>query len=162
MHALPINEAVEDAMKNLLVALLAVATLIAGGTRDASAEDDGKHHLALQISDGDPQKIETVLNVAANVATYYSGIGEEVDIRIVAFNQGLHMLRQDTSPVLERLRSFEQSMPDVTFAACGNTIDAMAKKEGQEIPIVAIAERVPAGVVELMALEEAGWTIVRP
>jgi hypothetical protein len=38
----------------------------------------------------------------------------------------------------------------------------MARREGIEIPIVANGERVHAGVVELMTLEENGWTIVRP
>jgi intracellular sulfur oxidation DsrE/DsrF family protein len=72
------------------------------------------------------------------------------------------MLRTDTSPVLERLTSFEQSMPNVSFAACMNTMQAMAKNEGKEIPIVQNAEQVPAGVVDLIRLDEAGWTIVRP
>ncbi|TMM53053.1 hypothetical protein FDT80_11380 [Sulfitobacter sabulilitoris] len=123
---------------------------------------DGMHRLALQISDNDPQKMNTVLNVAANVARHYSDLGEEVEIRIVAFNAGLHMLREDTSPVLERLKSFDQSMHNVSFAACDNTVAAMARKEGKEIPVVAMAEHVPAGVVDLITLDEAGWTIVRP
>ena len=72
------------------------------------------------------------------------------------------MLREDTSPVLERLTSFEQSMPNVTFAACGNTTAAMSRNEGKEIPIVSMAEHVQAGVVDLMTLDEAGWTIIRP
>ena len=83
-------------------------------------------------------------------------------MRVVAFNAGLHMLREDTSPVLERLQSFGASMPNVTFAACSNTIAGMTKKEGKAPPIVAMAETVPAGVVDLMTLDENGWTLVRP
>lgn len=120
------------------------------------------HKLALQISDNNPQKMTTVLNVAANVTRYYESLGETVEVRIVAFNAGLHMLRTDTSPVLERLESFGASMPNVTFAACGNTITGMTKKEGKPTPIIEIAEHVPAGVVDLMTLNENGWTIIRP
>ncbi|MCO4846782.1 MAG: hypothetical protein KC448_02280 [Yoonia sp.] len=138
------------------------AVLALGIVSPAVAQDDGVHRLALQISDNDPQKMTTVLNVAANVTRLYQDRGEEVDIRIVAFNAGLHMLREDTSPVLERLTSFGQSMPNVTFAACGNTITGMTKKEGVAPPISAHAEVVPAGAVELITLDEAGWTIIRP
>jgi intracellular sulfur oxidation DsrE/DsrF family protein len=53
-------------------------------------------------------------------------------------------------------------MPRVTFAACSNTIAGMTKKEGKPPPIVSLAEKVPAGVVDLMTLNENGWTIVRP
>jgi intracellular sulfur oxidation DsrE/DsrF family protein len=128
----------------------------------ASAQAGSVHHLALQISDDDPVKMNAVLNVAANVSKYYSDKGEEIEIQIVAFNAGLNMLRQDKSPVLPRLKSFKQGMPNVAFKACQNTIDAMARNEGKEPPIVDNAEHVPAGVVTLIELGEKGWTIVRP
>ena len=121
-----------------------------------------KHRLALQISDDDPVKMNAVLNVAANVSKYYSDKGEEVDIQIVAFNAGLNMLRQDKSPVLARLKSFKQGMPNVAFMACENTLETMTRNEGKEPPLVENAERVKAGVVTLIELGEQGWTIVRP
>jgi len=123
---------------------------------------DGPHRLALQISDNDPDKMNAVLNVAANVSKHYSDKGEEVEIQIVAFNAGLHMLRADTSPVQPRLASFKSGMPNVSFKACQNTIDAMAKRENKSIPMVENADHVPAGVVTLIELNEQGWTIVRP
>ena len=121
-----------------------------------------KHKLALQISDNDPAKMNAVLNVAANVSKYYSDKGDEVEIQIVAFNAGLHMLRDDTSPVKPRLKSFKQGMPNVSFMACENTLESMTKTEGKEPPPVTNAQRVPAGIVTLIELSEKGWTIVRP
>ena len=121
-----------------------------------------KHRLALQISDNDPTKMNAVLNVAANVSKYYSDKGDEVEIQIVAFNAGLHMLRDDTSPVKPRLKSFKQGMPNVSFMACENTLEAMTGTEGKEPPLVENATRVKAGVVTLIELGEKGWTIVRP
>jgi hypothetical protein len=128
----------------------------------APALAEGPHRLALQITDNDADKMNTVLNVAANVSKYYSDKGEEVEIQVVAFNAGLHMLREDTSPVKPRLTSFAKSMTNVSFKACQNTIDGMSKREGKAIPIVGEAERVPSGAVTLIELSEKGWTIVRP
>ena len=128
----------------------------------AGAQGAEKHKLALQISDNDPAKMNAVLNVAANVSKYYADKGEEVEIEIVAFNAGLHMLRADTSPVKPRLKSFKQSMPNVSFKACENTLDAMTRSEAKEPPLVENAERVKAGVVTLIEMGEKGWTIVRP
>ena len=121
-----------------------------------------KHKLALQISDASPEKMNAVLNVAANVSKYYSDKGDEVEIEIVAFNAGLNMLRADKSPVLERLKSFKQGMRNVSFMACQNTLDSMTRHEGKEPPLVDNATRVPAGVVTLIELSEKGWTIVWP
>lgn len=123
---------------------------------------DGVHKLVLQISDNDNQKMNTVMNVAANVSRLYSERGEEVDIKIVAFNAGLHMLRPDTSPVAERIANFSSSMPNVEFQACNNTREAMAKKSGKDVPLFEFAEIVPAGVVSIIELDEQGYTIVRP
>jgi intracellular sulfur oxidation DsrE/DsrF family protein len=143
-------------LRSLFVALvmLPLACLPAGAAE--------KHRLALQISDNDAAKMNAVLNVAANVSKYYSDKGEEVEIEIIAFNAGLNMLRQDKSPVLTRLKSFKQGMPNVAFKACENTLDAMTRNEGKEPPLVENADRVPAGVVTLIELAEKGWTIVRP
>ena len=138
----------------LIVALFALLVV--------PAQAGEPHKLALQISDNDPVKMNAVLNVAANVSKYYSDKGDEVDIQIVAFNAGLHMLRDDTSPVKPRLKSFKQSMPNVSFMACENTLDAMARTEGKPPPLVDNATRVKAGVVTLIELAEKGWTIVRP
>jgi uncharacterized protein len=143
-------------LRTLLVALLLVPLA------SAQAGAIEKHKLALQISDNDAVKMNAVLNVAANVSKYYSDKGEEVDIQIVAFNAGLHMLRDDTSPVKSRLQSFKQGMPNVAFMACENTLEAMTRSEGKEPPLVENAERVKAGVVTLIELGEKGWTIIRP
>jgi len=128
----------------------------------APALADSPHRVALQITDNDPDKMNAVLNVAANVSKFYSDKGEEVEIQIVAFNAGLHMLREDTSQVKPRITSFAKSMPNVSFKACQNTIDGMGKREGKDIPIVAEADRVPSGAVRLIELSETGWTILRP
>lgn len=140
----------------------ALFTALALLTLPLATAQAAEHKLALQISDNDPAKMNAVLNVAANVSKYYSEKGDEVEIQIVAFNAGLTMLRADKSPVLDRLKSFKQGMPNVSFMACENTLDALARNEGKEPPLVDNAKRVTAGVVTLIELNEKGWTIVRP
>src|SRR4029077_18257851 len=133
---------------------VALVSLLSLALTPASAVE--KHRLALQISDDDAAKMNAVLNVAANVSKYYSDKGEEIEIQVVAFNAGLNMLRQDKSPVLTRLKSFKQGMPNVAFKACENTLEAMTRNEGKEPPLVENAERVKAGVVTLIELGEQG------
>ena len=146
-----------SAMFRALLGAFLLMPLAAGSASAARV-----HHLALQISDNNPQKMNTVLNVAANVSRYYSERGEEVEIEIVAFNAGLNMLRKDKSPVLPRLKSFKEGMPNVSFMACQNTLDSMTRKEGKTPPLVDNAKLVKAGVVTLIDLGEKGWTIIRP
>jgi len=151
-------------MLRLLRSMVLAALLAAGGLLPQAHAQvaDGYHRLALYISESDMAKMNGVLDVAANVSRHYSAIGEEVEIQIVAYNDGLHMLRADTSPVRKRLENFMLSMVNVTFQACGNTLDTMTRNEGEEPPLIEGAEIVQTGVAHLLALSEEGWTLVRP
>ena len=143
---------------------LALGVVVAGlSLLSAAAWAETKpHRLALQISDNSAEKMNAVLNVAANVSRYYAGKGEEVEVEIIAFNAGMHMLRSDTSPVKERMVSFRNSMTNVAFKACGNTMAAMERNEGHAIALLPDIPVVDAGVTRLIELSEKGWTIVRP
>ena len=142
----------------------ALPLLAAGfGLLPAIARAESKpHRLALQISDNSADKMNAVLNVAANVTRYYGDKGEEIEVQVVAFNAGLHMLRDDTSPVKERMASFRKSMPNVEFKACANTRAGMERAEGHPIPLQPGIPTVDSGVTHLMDLSEKGWTVIRP
>ena len=60
------------------------------------------HHLILQVNVNDPAMMNLALNNATNVAQYYKDRGEKATIEVVTFGPGLHMLRDDTSPVKAR------------------------------------------------------------
>jgi hypothetical protein len=45
-----------------------------------------------------------VLNNATHVIEYYRDKNEDVDVEIVAYGPGLHMLRTDSSPVQDRIK----------------------------------------------------------
>jgi intracellular sulfur oxidation DsrE/DsrF family protein len=142
----------------LTAAVAALAALLTATTLHAA----DPHRLALQISDDDPVKMRAVLDVAANVSRHYSGEGADVEIVVVAFNGGLDMLLADRSPVRERLTGFAKSMPNVSFVACGNTLETLAVREGRAPPLIAGVSVVKTGVVALLDLAEKNWTIVRP
>ena len=135
---------------------------IADGVQSSHAAERKAHHVAIQVDVNDPAVMNLALNNVVNIAQHYSAVGEEVEIELVTYGPGLHMLREDTSPVKARLKSISESMPNVAFAACGNTRKGMAKAEGKDIPLVSQAKEVPAGVVRLMELQEQGWGYIRP
>ena len=70
------------------------------------------------------------LNNVQNLLSYYKDKGEKVQIEVVAFGPGLHMLRQDTSPVKDRVAAIAAANPEVQFSACSNTLANMTKQEG--------------------------------
>ena len=140
-------------------ALLSIALAAPGLAADVKT-----HRVAIQVNQNDPQVMNLALNNATNVLEYYRAKNEEVEIDIVTYGPGLHMLRSDTSPVQDRLKRLkEMAFPSkVQFSACNNTKQGMEKAEGKEISFVSDATIVPSGVVRLMELQEQGWSYVRP
>jgi intracellular sulfur oxidation DsrE/DsrF family protein len=126
------------------------------------AVDKKQHRLVLQVNTNDPAMMNLALNNATNVAQYYNDLGEKVAIEVVTFGPGLHMLRDDTSPVKARIKAIKESTPAISFKACGNTQENMHKVENKEIPIIPEATVVKSGVVRVMELQEQGWTYVKP
>jgi hypothetical protein len=123
---------------------------------------DKQHRLILQVNSNDPAMMNLALNNATNVAQYYKDHREKVSIEIVTFGPGLHMLREDTSPVKARIETLALSTPEIKFKACGNTRENMRKAENKDIPIIPQAEVVSSGVVRVMELQERGWSYVKP
>jgi intracellular sulfur oxidation DsrE/DsrF family protein len=144
---------------------LAAITLLSIALAAPSLAADVKtHRVAIQVNQNDPQVMNLALNNATNIIEYYRGKNEEVEVDIVTYGPGLHMLRSDTSPVQDRLKRLKElAFPSkVQFSACNNTRQGMAKTEGKDIPVVADATVVPSGVVRLMELQEQGWSYIRP
>jgi uncharacterized protein len=130
----------------------------------ALAADAKPHRVTIQIDQNDPQVMNLVLNNASNVIEHYRGKNEDVDIDIVAYGPGLHMLRSDTSPVQDRIKRLKDMVfpGKLQFSACNNTKQGMEKTEGHAISVIPEATIVPSGVVHLMELQEQGWSYVRP
>ena len=128
----------------------------------AAHQKSPHHRLVVQVDVNDPAIMNLALNNVSNVAQHYHELGEKVEIEVVAFGPGLHMLRDDTSPVKARIKSMSETMPQLAFAACGNTRENMTKAEAKEIPLISQAKVVKAGVVRLMELQERGWSYLRP
>ena len=71
------------------------------------------HRLILQVNSNDPAMMNLALNNATNVAQYYKDLGEKVTIEVVTFGPGLHMLRDDTSPVKARIETIAEQSGDL-------------------------------------------------
>ncbi len=127
-----------------------------------AADQKQPHRLVVQVDVNDPAVMNLALNNVNNVVQHYGALGQTVEIEVVAYGPGLHMLREDTSPVKARIKSMSEAMPQLAFSACGNTRENMTRAEAKDIPLISQAKVVEAGVVRLMELQERGWSYLRP
>ncbi len=153
LHALSASMLAFTAMFMLTVFVAATAPAQAGETM---------HKVAIHVDEADPKRMNMALNNVKNVRKYYDSVGEEVMIELVAYGPGLHMLRADTSPVATRIATMALEIDNLVFSACGNTHSKMSKKSGKDIKLLSEARMVKSGVVQLIALQEQGYSYVRP
>ena len=144
------------------VALIAITAGLC--SLNVAHADSAKHRIVIHVDQNDPEVMNLALNNAKNVIDAYRAKNEDVNIEVVAYGPGLHMLRADTSPVQDRVKHLKDMVfpGKIQFSACNNTKQGMEKAEGHAISVVSDATIVPSGVVHLMELQEQGWSYVRP
>ncbi len=113
-----------------------------------------RNRIIIQMSDNDPAKWNLALNNAKNLQDDVGAAN--VDMEIVAYGPGINMLKAD-SAVAARISEAKGS--GVRIVACENTMKAMKLVPADMLPDVGY---VPAGVVEVVRKQQAGWAYVRP
>jgi intracellular sulfur oxidation DsrE/DsrF family protein len=122
-----------------------------------AAEFDPEHKIVIQVSTDDPRTQKIALNNAVNLQKLY-GV-DNVAIEIVAYGPGLGLLTKKSGQA-DRVESL--AMQDITFSACGNTMNKVSKKTGQMPVLLEGVTQVTAGVSQIMELQEQGYAYVRP
>ncbi|GAB4483827.1 MAG: hypothetical protein OHK0044_33240 [Burkholderiaceae bacterium] len=113
-----------------------------------------KHRVVFQVTDKDPAKWNLILN---NVRNVRDALGKDnVDNEVVAYGAGLAMSKMD-SEVGDRVA--EMLVGGVKVVACENTTHSQTVTRADMLPNIGY---VPAGVVELMEKQAAGYAHIRP
>jgi intracellular sulfur oxidation DsrE/DsrF family protein len=147
-----------------LVAGAAAAFVAAPAPRAHAAENSAladkpfaDHRVVLQLSDDDAKKQSLVISVAYNLLKFYGP--DKIAIEVVTFGPGIALLRADSPN-----RQFVDSLvaQGVRFDLCMNTVDTIKRETGRVPPFNPNAKPVEAGVAQILALTEKGYTLVRP
>ena len=111
--------------------------------------------LVLQVSENNPKVWNLALNIAENAPR---NVNHPLDVMIVAFGSGLEMLTFECK-VANRLD--KASAKGVEFRACGMTMKKRKMSDDDLYPSKRV-KRVDGGVIEIMRLQKAGWSYIKP
>jgi uncharacterized protein len=134
-------------LRFILAAL--VAAFAFSGTGRALAEK-----IVVQVSDGNPVTWNQALNVVGNLREVY---GADTQIELVAFGQGINMLKFD-APVSSRLIEAQKNLGAKVYA-CENS---MAKNKLSRNDMAPDVVYVRAGVEHIITRQREGWVNLRP
>lgn len=134
-------------LRFMLAALVTAFTF--GSTGYALAEK-----IVIQVSDGNPVTWNQALNVVGNLREVY-GAGTEIEL--VAFGQGINMLKLD-APVSSRVVDAQKSLGAKIYA-CENS---MAKNKLARNDMAPDVVYIRAGVEHIITRQREGWVNLRP
>ena len=78
-------------------------------------------------------------------------------MEVVCYGPGLMMLVSDKANVSKEMEELQKS-PNVSFAACANTMRRMKVEKTQLVPF---AKVVPVAMLELSAKQQEGWSYIK-
>lgn len=136
----------------LVTALLAIAPVAVRAADAVAVREQARHRVVFQVNEDDSRKWNAIL---ANVNNVQEELGR-VEVAVVAIGPGLGMLKAEA---LTANRVQDAMAAGVRFVACGNSMQAQHLTKDDMIDGIAYAK---AGYVEIMRLQQEGWSYVRP
>ena len=134
--------------------VLAGMLALTGIAPAVNAAEKVKERIVLQVSDDSPKTWNQALNVIENLQQAYGK--QNVDIELVAFGFGLGIPKLESvagSRVQDAVASGAQ------IRACEVTMRRQKLTKADMLPNIGY---VPAGVVEIIAKQGQGWSVIRP
>jgi intracellular sulfur oxidation DsrE/DsrF family protein len=135
----------------LLAAAVLLATLLPAAAQTPAAP---KHKAVFQLTEPEGADWGTLIVHVNNMRAAFEKDGG-VQIEVVFFGPGIHMLRKTNTAEGDRLKKLSES--GVILAACQNAMRVANLKTEDLFPF---ASQVDAGVAELVRKQEAGWAYI--
>lgn len=127
----------------------------------ASASETA-HKIVFHINEDDERLFKAALRNIENVARAYDEAGEQVIFEVVAHGRGIRMLLAEESPVADQISYLHLALENVTFTACGNTLDARTPKGGTRPALLDDVTVTQAGIVRVTQLQQQGYAYIKP
>ncbi|MCF8199182.1 MAG: DsrE family protein [Sulfuritalea sp.] len=145
-------------MKRIFITLLSVFSVLMlspVGVHTAHAvapKATPAHRVVIQLNENDSHKLNTIFG---NINNVLEELGQ-VDVTVVVIGPALEMLKAEA---LTANRVLDAMSAGVRFVACTNSMKAQNLHKEDMIDSIAYAK---AGYVEIMRLQEQGWSYLRP
>lgn len=121
---------------------------------DPEPSMDNPRRVLVSLNFNDEKKVNSLLYNVINIQKNYGQ--DNLEIVVLGWGQGVRVLLKD-SPLRARIES--QMQYDISFIACGNTLQTMGISPDKLIDGV---EVVKAGLPEIIERELLGWSIIWP
>ena len=122
---------------------------------DPKPDMDDPRRIVLALNTNDEAAVNNLLFNVVNIQKFYGQ--ENVQLAVVAYGAGVRNFLKSESKVAERIQSL--LLYDISFIACGNTLDATGRTREELLEGV---EHAQAGLPEIVERQLRGWIYLKP
>lgn len=117
--------------------------------------------ILLHINEADTRTMAELLDDIESMYREAATVGRDLNVQVVVHNNAMDLLRTDSAPYPERVASMAQEYPTLRFTACAQTLNRLAREEGQAVDILPQAELIDSGVAEAARRQAEGWIYIK-
>jgi hypothetical protein len=131
-------------------------------TPDApAAGDEPPVRVLVHVSNGNVARQGEALDEVEALARHYRANGQNARIAVIVNGEGLGLVRSDTAAHAGRIQRLLADYPNVTIAACLNTIETLRRERGISARLLPGIGVIDSGVAEIMRRQQRGWAYVQ-
>ncbi len=129
--------------------------------KNAAQVDRAERKIILHVTTGDIYAVKSALDEAEQLLSSYRDAGTPMKMDIVAYRDGINMMRVGVSPYVKRIESLIEHNDNVSLYACMRSIEKAAKKEGK--PVVMMDKAVTDKTARELISErlKKGWIYIK-
>lgn len=117
--------------------------------------------ILLHINEADRRAMAELLDDIESMYREAAAVGRDLNVQVVVHNNAMDLLRTDSAPYPERVASMAQDYPTLRFTACAQTLNRLAREEGNTVDILPQAELIDSGVAEAARRQAEGWIYIK-
>ena len=132
-----------------------------GSQRDVARVATVQNHqkVLLHIGSSNPVRIKAILDEAEQLLRSSDRQGESMQVEVVANEGGLDMLRTGVSPFAERIQQMRQAHRNLSFVACGNTVERL-RNAGEDTRLLPHTLVASSAIDEIVTRQRQGWLYI--
>jgi len=161
------SEAKAD-IANHVATLQSVAAIPAAATAAAAPvvarnkiPDNTTSKVLIHLARDDADQLSQALDEIEGLLKHYRETRHGARVEVVVNGKGLELVRSDTSVFAGRIQRLQREYDNLTFAACQNTIDRLAREQKIIVRLLPGVITIDSGMAEIMRRQNQGWTYLQ-
>jgi intracellular sulfur oxidation DsrE/DsrF family protein len=136
---------------------------VASGPLAAQSRSPGNAQtkVLIHLARDDDAQLGQALDDIEGMLKYYRETHQSARVEVVVNGGGLKLVRTDTSAFAGRIQHLQREYDNLTFAACQNTIDRIAREQGINVRLLPGVITIDSGMAEIMRRQHQGWTYLQ-